>query len=262
MIPVGHDPLPKNGRPDNRLKMKGAFRGFPNPQATILFYVNKGAFAPARENQPQHGLVRPGLRGASALYQKDANRIPAAFGRHPHLLSEKSRGRDITPLMAVHADLFGPAARGAGEFMNKDAFCRATGLSRGQVRDLEESGIIIPLEKGSYDPSDVAAGRVLKQCLDAGISMSEARFYPELAGQVVDREMALRKRHTAGLSYEENLALTLTLTRTARTLRHYVIDRIFQHRAIVDGWEIPKTGRNDPATGSFQGKKAAGAISG
>ena len=53
----------------------------------------------------------------------------------------------------------------------------------------------MPLEKGTYDPLDVAAGKVLKQSLGRrGSACPEARFYPELAQKIVDREMALRKR--------------------------------------------------------------------
>jgi len=48
----------------------------------------------------------------------------------------------------------------------------------------------------------------------------------------VDFEMALRDRLVKGLSLEDNATLTLELTRVARSLRLYIIDRVFQHRVM------------------------------
>jgi hypothetical protein len=58
---------------------------------------------------------------------------------------------------------------------------------------------------------------------------------------MVDHEMAVRDRLVKRLSLEDNATLTLELTRGARALRPYIVDRMFQHRVMsrqrVDGEE-------------------------
>jgi hypothetical protein len=53
--------------------------------------------------------------------------------------------------------------------------------------------------------------------------------------------MAIRDRLVKGLSLEDNATLTLQLTRAARAMRPYIIDRMFQHRVMsresIDGDE-------------------------
>jgi hypothetical protein len=49
---------------------------------------------------------------------------------------------------------------------------------------------------------------------------------------MVDHEMALRDRLVQGLSLEANATLTLEMTRGARALRPYIIDRSFQRRVM------------------------------
>jgi len=80
---------------------------------------------------------------------------------------------------------------------------------------------------------DVAAGQVLRVCIDLGISVTEAAFYPRLAEDVVEKEMAIQKRLTKIKPYEEAIHTTMELTRVARTLRAYIFDRVFQERALL-----------------------------
>jgi hypothetical protein len=44
--------------------------------------------------------------------------------------------------------------------------------------------------------------------------------------------MALRDRHTSAMEFEQDASVTLELTRMARSLRAYVIDRIMQRELI------------------------------
>ena len=94
------------------------------------------------------------------------------------------------------------------------------------------AGVLLPLKAGKFDQEDVGLGRLLKGGLDLGLSPAECGYYHQLAEKIVDREMAVRERLTAGLPLEQNARLTLELTQAARALRAYVIDRVFQHRVM------------------------------
>jgi len=48
----------------------------------------------------------------------------------------------------------------------------------------------------------------------------------------VEAEMEMRKTLTADLHHEADAVATLELTRMARALRSYVIDRVFQRRLL------------------------------
>ena len=72
---------------------------------------------------------------------------------------------------------------------------------------------------------------MLRKTIDLGIYPEDAAYYRYFAEKIVDKEMAIHKRHIKDLSFEDVIALTLELTGIARSLRAYVIDRVFQKRA-------------------------------
>jgi hypothetical protein len=58
-------------------------------------------------------------------------------------------------------------------------------------------------------------------------------FYPKLADRTVKEELELRLGHTRDLSFDEDAVMTLEMTRIARGLRAYIIDRVVQRRLIA-----------------------------
>ena len=107
---------------------------------------------------------------------------------------------------------------------------------------------MIPLEDGRFDAEDAAIGRILKGGLDAGFDPDSWTFYAQLANQIVDHEMQHRQNATKNLSFEKDAEVTLAMTRAARALRGYVIDRTFQKRIMklkdLKHHESPKGGRS------------------
>lgn len=95
------------------------------------------------------------------------------------------------------------------------------------------AGVLLPLKAGKFDAEDAAVGRLLRGALALGVAPEECGYYHRFAEEIVDREMALRDRLISDLPPEENARLTLELTRAARGLRAYVIDRVFQHRVMT-----------------------------
>jgi hypothetical protein len=54
--------------------------------------------------------------------------------------------------------------------------------------------------------------------------------YVALCEKIVGQEMAIRRRLTHHLPYDEDAALTIELVKSARMMRAYLIDRLFQRR--------------------------------
>ena len=63
-----------------------------------------------------------------------------------------------------------------------------------------------------------------------GLRASDLAFYASIAKEVVDQEMRLRRRLTGHMPEGQDAQVTAELTRGARVLRNYVIDRVFQRR--------------------------------
>ena len=73
-------------------------------------------------------------------------------------------------------------------------------------------------------------GLLYARGLGMGMEVEDLTFYPVLAKQIVDEEMALRRRLTHDLPAELDAGRTLQLVQAARATRSYVIDRIFRLR--------------------------------
>ncbi len=131
------------------------------------------------------------------------------------------QGRDIAPLLELQSMLFGSAV----EKMDKKSLCKATGLTSSQLAALCRLQLVAPLEENEFDDQDLAVARLLKECLDFGVAPEDLAFYPRVAKEIVDSEVRLREQYTKDLGFKENAGLTLELTRLARGLRAYIIDR-------------------------------------
>jgi hypothetical protein len=63
-----------------------------------------------------------------------------------------------------------------------------------------------------------------------GLGSEDMTEYVAMCDKIVDHEMAIRKRLTHHLPYAEDAALTIELVKSARMMRAYIIDRLFQSR--------------------------------
>ncbi len=200
------------------------------PKSTILLYINKGLLP-----QP----VRPGSN--VAYYHPDcaqrivfikriqsSHRLPLAAIKG--LLKEVDRGKDVQALLDLQTLIF---AGNDGDRLDAQSLARETGLSSGQVEALVRARLLVPLEDGSFDREDVAIGKLLRNGLRLGMRVEQLDFYPKIAAQIVEKELELRLRHTRDLAFDEDAAMTLEMTRIARGLRAYIIDRIMQRRLIT-----------------------------
>lgn len=219
-------PVTKNNQP--LLKMKQLSDATGVAKSTILLYVKKGLLPAPVKTSPNMAYYDPLCIERIAFIKKVqvSYRLPLAAIKG--LLRALDQGRDIAPLLELQSMLFGSA----GETLDRDLFCKATGLTGSQVKTLCRLKLIFPLEKNRFDHQDFAVARLLKECLDLGVAVSDLAFYPGFARQIVDREIGLREKYTKGLGFKENAGLTLELTRLARGLRPYVIDRTLTKRLL------------------------------
>jgi DNA-binding transcriptional MerR regulator len=160
------------------------------------------------------------IKNIQAGYSFPLSKIKALLGR-------RDQGRDITPLLELSETIF---EKKDTLSLDMAAFCTTCGLDREQVEELIAQGLLLPLEKERFNGLDVSMGRIYAQGLNRGIKVSDLTFYREAANKIVDEEMKLRQRLTAGLPDDKNATLTRNMVQGARAVRNYVIDRSFQQR--------------------------------
>lgn len=200
-------------------------------KSTILHYLNAGLLPSPVKTSRNMAYYDPGCveRLTFIKLMQSKHHLPLAAIKE--VLRDVEQGRDLAPLLELNAAIFG--RRDDQELLDKQSFSRATGLGSQEVDQLMAAGLLQPLTIERFDQEDVAMGRILRRSLDLGLTPADCAYYPRLAAQIVDQEMNLRRRLTADLSIEQDAALTLELTRAARALRAYVIDRVFQHRVMA-----------------------------
>jgi DNA-binding transcriptional MerR regulator len=212
------------------LKMRDLTAATGLNKSTILHYLNEGLLPAPVKTSRNMAYYSPECVERLTFIKVMQGKYRLSLGMIKEFLKAGKAGPEIEPLLELRSFIFGrPEDR---ELLDLDNFCRATGLSVAQVQEFREAKLLLPLEPGGFDAEDLAMGRVLKRCSELGLTPEDATFYPRLAREIVDHEMALRDRLIRGLSLEANAALTLEMTRAARALRPYVIDRLFQHRVM------------------------------
>ena len=221
-------PRPHTPEGQPLLKMKQLMAATGLPKSTLLLYVNKGLLPPPVKTSPNMAWYHPDCVSRIQFLRRIQadHRLPLAAIKG--LLREWDQGRDIAPLLELQSQVFGSDT----EPMDEARFCRRAEITPEFLAQLSALELILPLEPGRYDAQDVEVARMLKQSVDGGMELGEMEFYPRLAAQIVDRELALREKYTQALPHDANAALTLEMTRMARGLRAYVIDRTLQKRLI------------------------------
>lgn len=116
--------------------------------------------------------------------------------------------------------------------MSREEFCEQSGLTDSILKKCIEVEILLPKEDGQFDAKDLAIAQILRAGFDAGMSLEEFQYYPRLAKEMVEAEMAIQARLVKGQTFNEAVLITMDLVSNARAIRSYVIERIFQKRAV------------------------------
>jgi DNA-binding transcriptional MerR regulator len=218
-------PQTQNGKP--LLKMQELTKATGVPKSTILHYVNEGLLPEPVKTSPNMAYYDPDSVERIRFIKSMQNNHRLPLTKIKSLIRCRDEGQDITLRTLLSQTIFG---RASGEMLDRSAYCRATGLTSEQVDDLTKADMLLPLESGLFDEEDVGIGNIYAEGLSRGMTVDDMDFYPKLAKQIVDEEMRLRRRLTHHLPEEVDAGLSIQLVQTARAIRTYVIDRLFQLR--------------------------------
>ena len=212
------------------LKMQELVAATGVPKSTILHYLNEGLLPEPVKTSRNMAYYSPASVERIAFIKAMQSKYRLSLAIIKEFLQAGKLGPELEPLLELRSFIFGrPEDQ---ELLDLEAFCRATGLTIPEVEALQSAGLLLPLEPERFDAEDLVIGRLLKGLRNLGLTPAEVSFYPRLSREIVNHEMALRDRLVKGLSLEDNATLTLELTRGARALRPYIVDRLFQHRVL------------------------------
>ena len=194
-----------------------------------------------RPNHPQRPLstLRPVKTSPNMAYYDPASvelallikslqsqhRLP--LGRIKAIVKPSQRGEEIAPLVTLAQEVFG---RNHDEKMNTEQFLAATGMEAEHLEQLLKEELLLPLEPSFFDHEDLAMARIYMRSRSMGMKTGDGAYYVRLGKKIVDQDIRLRSRLTRDLPPELDAQVTLGLVQTARAVRSYVIDRLFQQR--------------------------------
>jgi DNA-binding transcriptional MerR regulator len=228
-------------------KMKGLAAVTGVPKSTILYYLAQGLLPEPRRTGRNVAYYDPACVERIKLIQQMQERHRLTLSEIRRCLNDGDRGDELGVYLELNEEVFGPL--GSRQMLDANTFCRETGLNAGQLEDLMQARMLLPLEEGRFDAEDVSMGRMYLSALSFGIQAKDMSYYAELGEKIVDQEMDLRNRMTGHLLYQQDAAATTQMVKNARMCRAYVIDRLFQHRvaAMKDLKDpLPPREREDP----------------
>jgi DNA-binding transcriptional MerR regulator len=219
--------MAKSSDQSKGLRMKELTQATGLPKSTILHYVSQGLLPEPVKTSRNMAFYDPSCVERAKYAKTIQSTYSFPLEKIKKLLALRDEGKETASLIELNRVVFG-ASEGAP--LDEEAFRKATGLTAPQASDLLAARLLMPLEKGAFKQDDVEAGKVYAGAFALGLQISDLAFYVAIARQVVDLEMGLRRRLTGDLPDEQDARVTTELTRGARTLRNYIIDRTFQHR--------------------------------
>ncbi|NVN90713.1 MAG: MerR family transcriptional regulator [Desulfuromonadales bacterium] len=200
------------------------------PKSAILHYVSQGLLPEPVRTGPNMAYYDPACIERIEFIKTMQETYAFPLSKIRMLLTHRERGMDVTPLIDLSAAIFGNADSPP---LTETELCASTGLKRGQLRELVKTGLLLPLEKGTFNQQDLAACEVYAKCLALGAEAQDLAFYAEAAKMIVDREMGLRSKLTVHLPEVEDAEISRRMVLGARVIRTYVIERVFQQRAAL-----------------------------
>lgn len=211
------------------LKMKELVEATGVAKSTILHYLHQGLLPPPVKTSPNMSRYRPETVERIGFIKRMQSQHRMSLAGIKKLLNARDKGRNPESLVALQETLFGKQQA----TMTRAQLLRRSGLSSERLDRHLKLGLIAPLHEGRYDQEDLAVARMFAGMAGMGIKPEDAAFYRELAEKIVDAEMALRRRVTARLPFAQDAEVTMRMTNGARSLRAYVIDRVFLRRVMA-----------------------------
>jgi len=236
----------KPGAPPPGLKMNELAAATGVPKSTILYYIGQGLLPQPRKTSPNMAYYEPACVERIKLIQQMQQRHRLTLSEIKQRLEDEKRGSELGGELELNEEIFGPGD--PRRLLDAEAFIRETGLNAGQLEQLQQARLLLPLEEGRFDAEDVSMGRMYLDAFNFGIRARDLSYYADLGEKIVDQEMVLRNQMTGRLAYPQDAATTTHMVRNARMCRAYIIDRLFQQRvaAMKDLKEQPAPERKEP----------------
>jgi DNA-binding transcriptional MerR regulator len=209
------------------LKMKDLMVATGLPKSTLLHYVAQGLLPQPLKTGRNMAYYDPACVERAKLIKRVQGTYSFPLEKIKRLLDGMDNGEDVTPFIELDTAVFGAMS---GPELDRASFQEATGLTFGQVEELLSAGLLLPLKEGVFTQEDVEAGRAFAGGFERGLRADDLLFYVKVARELVDYQMRLRQRLTGHLPDGEDARTTAELTRGARLLRNYIMDRVFQRR--------------------------------
>ena len=220
------DPKKQSSRPGLRMKELVEKTGV--PKSTILHYLNQGLLPEPQKTSPNMAYYDPACIDRIQYIQHLQRRHRLSWSEIKQMLAQKGKNLDFSVFNELDTIIFGRIQD--TRLLNASDFCAITGLSRKQLKDLLEAKLLLPLQEDRFDPQDIGMGKMYAAVSAFGLGSEDMTEYVALCEKIVDHETAIRKRLTHHLPYDEDAALTIELVKSARMMRAYIIDRLFQGR--------------------------------
>jgi DNA-binding transcriptional MerR regulator len=209
------------------LRMKELVEATGVPKSTILHYVHEGLLPEPVKTSPNMAYYDPACVDRIRFIQHLQHRHRLSLADIRRVLDRDDTGAGMDLHLALNDLIFGQQPQG---LLDRDEFAQAAGLEAEQVDELLGHRLLLPMIEGKFDAEDVAMGRFYARSRALGLRPEDATYYVELGEKIVDHEMAVRGRITRHLPYDRNAAVTMEMVHSARALRAYIIDRLFQRR--------------------------------
>jgi len=198
------------------------------PKSTILHYLNQGLLPQPQKTSPNMAYYDVSCADRIRYIQQLQRRHRLSLSEIGQMMNSKGQKLDFPIFSELDSIIFGRTQN--GQLLNASEFCDATGLSRKQLKNLLEAKLLLPLGKNRFDPQDIGMGKMYAALFAFGLSGEDMTDYVALCEKIVDHEMAVRKRLTHHLPYDQDAVLSIELVKSARMMRAYLIDRLFQRR--------------------------------
>ena len=198
------------------------------PKSTILHYLNQGLLPEPQKTSPNMAYYDPACVGRIQYIQHLQRRHRLSLSEIKQMLAQKGQNLDFSIFSELDTIIFGQMQD--TRLIDTSEFCAATGLNREQLKDLLDTKLLLPLQDDLFDAQDIGMGKMYATVSAFGLASEDMTEYVALCEKIVDHEMAVRKRLTHHLPYAEDAALTIELVKSARMMRVYIIDRLFQGR--------------------------------
>ena len=143
------------------------------PKSAILHYLAQGLLPGPEKTSPNIAYYDPSCIERIKFIKELQGKYSFPLSKIKTLLDSKDRGKDITQLVDLSRVIFSGDDTPS---MDEKTFCSTSGLSRKQVRELMDNGLLMPMEKGLFNQSDLEVGRIYASGFRRGWSLPTSLF--------------------------------------------------------------------------------------